>query len=424
MPDPILPWTREHIIHALHEAAELEQDLMCTYLYAAFSLKDADEGLTEAEAEAVKRWRSEIRRIAIDEMSHLVAVWNITAAIGGSPRLGRSNFPIDPGYLPAALVVKLAPFSVDTIQHFVHVERPADSDEPDGAGFDHASFLRGAVGPCITPMGLDYATVGDFYRTIEDALAHTAERIGEDALFCGDPALQMSPAEVGLPGAHVVRCAKTALEAMAIIVTDGEGAPGATENSHFSRFRKIRDEHRALLAINPGFEPAHPAAVNPALRRPPGLADRIWIDDPETASVADLANAVYQMLLRLLGLSCSLKSPDNEKTFSVRTGIGLMRALTSLAESAARRPAGPTNPHCNGGVSFIALRDAAPLHAGESTRRLLAERLEELSTRAAELDQADPRVARATGLLQSFSQRANEVLLSTPPPAPAALETA
>ena len=34
--------SRETILHALYEAAELEHNLMCTYLYAAFSLKDSE----------------------------------------------------------------------------------------------------------------------------------------------------------------------------------------------------------------------------------------------------------------------------------------------------------------------------------------------------------------------------------------------
>jgi hypothetical protein len=29
--------------------------------------------------------------------------------LGGSPRFGRANFPLDPGLLPAGIVVKLAP---------------------------------------------------------------------------------------------------------------------------------------------------------------------------------------------------------------------------------------------------------------------------------------------------------------------------
>src|SRR5579872_492568 len=96
---------REHAFHALYEAAELEHNLMCTYLYAAFSLKDGEaDGLSAEEAVAVKRWRSVLINVAVEEMGHLTAVWNITSALGGSPRIGRTNFPLDPGYLPAGIV--------------------------------------------------------------------------------------------------------------------------------------------------------------------------------------------------------------------------------------------------------------------------------------------------------------------------------
>jgi len=45
---------REVLLHALYEAAELEHNLMCTYLYAAASLKDGErEGLGEVGQPAV-----------------------------------------------------------------------------------------------------------------------------------------------------------------------------------------------------------------------------------------------------------------------------------------------------------------------------------------------------------------------------------
>jgi len=416
--------TREQLIHALHEAAELEQNLMCTYLYAAFSLKDAGEELNAEEEAAVKRWRRAILDIAIDEMGHLAAVWNITAAVGGSPRVGRGNFPIDPGYLPAGVVVKLAPFSLDVLQHFIHLERPATADEPDGGGFEHAAFQRGRAASFLTPMSFDYDTVGEFYRTIEGSLAVMAGRLGEGGLFCGDPALQLSPGEVGLKGAHVVRCSETAVAALAVIVTEGEGAPEGSPNCHFARFRQILEEYRALLAKNPNFAPAHPAAVNPVLRRPPGISGRIWIEDEETASIVDLANATYQTVLRLLGYSYNVPSPDAEKRLAVGLGIGLMKAVTFLAESAARRPSGPSTPDCNGGMSFTALRDAAPLPHGTSTRRLFVERLQELSKRAGELDQVDPRLSHAAGLLQGLAQRAEGFLAFNSAPVARSLVTA
>ena len=136
---------REAVLHALYEAAELEHNLMCTYLYAAFSLRSgAEDGLAPDEVEAVGRWRQALFDVAIEEMAHLTAVWNITSALGGSPRVGRTNFPIDPGFLPASVVVKLAPFNAHTLQHFIYLERPAGSDERDSEAFAvERDYVRG-----------------------------------------------------------------------------------------------------------------------------------------------------------------------------------------------------------------------------------------------------------------------------------------
>jgi hypothetical protein len=63
-------------------------------------------------------------------------VWNITAALGGQPSFGRGNCPLDLCYLPAGIVVKLAPFNEDVLQHSVFLERPEGSEEPKGKGFE------------------------------------------------------------------------------------------------------------------------------------------------------------------------------------------------------------------------------------------------------------------------------------------------
>src|SRR5882672_7410675 len=189
-PDLLAP-SREQLVHALHEAAELEHNLMCTYLYAAFSLKcGEEEGLDTEEAAAAKRWRKVILDVAVEEMGHLVAVWNITVALGGAPRVGRANFPLDPGYLPAGVVVKLAPFNEATLQHFIHLERPEGSNEPDGAAFSYErAFVRAVGAARLTPMGLDYETVGEFYVALGAGLRGLVAQVGEDGAFCGDRAL-------------------------------------------------------------------------------------------------------------------------------------------------------------------------------------------------------------------------------------------
>src|SRR3954462_9908879 len=103
---------------------------MCTYLYAAFSLRSGEaEGLSAREAAAVAGWRRVILNVAVEEMSHLAAVWNITAALGAAPRFGRTNFPLEAGILPAGVGAKLAPFSAASLQHFIYLERPEGSLE-------------------------------------------------------------------------------------------------------------------------------------------------------------------------------------------------------------------------------------------------------------------------------------------------------
>jgi hypothetical protein len=397
--------SREQILHALYEAAEIEHNLMCTYLYAAFSLKTAADLPDPAQGAAVTRWRRAILDVAIDEMGHLAAVWNITSALGGAPRFGRDNFPIDLGDLPAGIVVKLAPFNLAVLQHFIHLERPHGSDAPDGEGFaPERLYQRGAPAPRLTPMGIDYDTVGAFYECLGQSLRLLVEGLGEDAAFCGDPRLQLTSAEIDLSGALPVRCLSTALSAFNAIVTQGEGSREHTENSHFAIFIAIRDEFEALRRADPHFTPAFPAAHNPVLRRPPVAEGRVWIENEDAAGLVDLGNAAYGLMLRLLAFSYVLRSPDPAKKATVELAIGLMRAVAQIASRAARLPAGPSNPGCNAGLSFIALRDAASLPDGPGARRLFIERFEELSAAAAKRDPDD------AGLLASLAAKAAKAL--------------
>jgi CDGSH-type Zn-finger protein/uncharacterized Fe-S cluster protein YjdI len=400
--------SREQLLSALYEAAELEHNLMCTYLYAAFSLRSgAGEGLSKTEAEAVAGWRRTILDVAIDEMGHLAAVWNITAALGGSPRFGRGNFPLDPGALPAGIVLKLAPFNEAVLQHFIHLERPEGSTEPDGEGFvPELQFKRGTRRARLTPMATDYETVGVFYTKLGENLRAFVARLGEATAFCGDPNLQLSEAEVSLGGAKPVICLKTALAAFDAIVQQGEGAREDATGSHYQRFLAIRSELAALKALNPSFQPAYPAAVNPVLRPPLRPQGRVWLENEDAFVTVDVANACYALMLRFLAYSYIVRRPSPEKALSIDLALGLMHAAAHLAERAARLPAGPSNPGCNAGMSFTALRDAAPMLPGASAHRYFAERLGELAAAAAVCAQsADARAVAASRLIAGLAQR-------------------
>ncbi len=341
-------------------------------------------------------------------MGHLTAVWNITAALGGSPRFGRMNFPLDPGGLPASVVVRLAPFSEAVLQHFIFLERPKHSTDPDGEGFlPDFTFTRGVSAPRLTPMPIDYETVGAFYENLAQNVRSFVARIGEKEAFCGDRNLQISRKEIDFQGCDPVICAITALKAFDAIVTQGEGASEENPDSHYCRFIAIRTELTALKLANPAFEPAWNAAVNPVLRKPVRPGHRVWIEEEEAAKTVDLANTAYMLMLRLISHSYVVPRPHPAKALCIDLALGLMRAMTPLAERAARLPAGPANPGCNAGMSFTALRDAAPLPPGASAGRFFVERLRELAAGTAALAaNTDPRVVLAARVIAELAQRA------------------
>jgi CDGSH-type Zn-finger protein/uncharacterized Fe-S cluster protein YjdI len=420
--------SREALVHQLYEAAELEHNLMCTYLYAAFSLKQGvEEGLSPAEADATARWRRAILQVAIEEMGHLTAVWNITAALGGSPRFGRLNFPLDPGGLPASVVVRLEPFSEAVLQHFIFLERPHASDEPDGEGFTpDFTFRRGddRAATRVTPMPIDYDTVGAFYDTLSCNLKAFVERVGEKEAFCGDRNLQISRKELDFQGCDPVFCSITATKAFDAIVSQGEGAESETADSHYCRFLEIRDELRELKAANPAFEPAWPAATNPVLRRPVRTGTRVWLENEDVAATVDLANSAYMLMLRLISHSYLVPRPHPDKALCIDLALGLMRAVSPLAERAARLPAGPSNPGCNGGMSFTALRESAPIPPGISAGRFFVERGHELVEAARRVAaDGEPRAVRALRILEELAERAKRRFAEIEKLAPARLST-
>ncbi len=207
--------------------------------------------------------------------------------------------------------------------------------------------------------------MGVFYQKLSEGLCKLVAAHGEAGALCGDPALQLSGAEVSLPGAKRVICLKTALIAFNAIITQGEGAQQNSEDSHYQKFAGIRAEYQALLTADFFWRASVTAATNPgaaaatAPGRPcmdrgcPGHRDgrsgqrRLWPDAAPACAIP-----------------LPVPTQDPDKMLALDLSIGLMHALAPLAERAARLPAGPSNPVCHAGVSFITLRDASALPPG------------------------------------------------------------
>jgi ferritin-like protein len=261
--------SREQVLYLLAEAAEIEHTLMCSYLYAAFSLKPATaSGLSAQEAEAVERWRQTIMGVAIEEMGHVLMVSNLLVAIGGRPHFARPNFPVSPGYFPSGVVLRLTPFSVETLEHFIFLERPTGVERVDGGGFERPDHARAPAHRGLMPSAQDYATVSHLYEAIRTNLVAFAERAGPDALFVGPASGQIGPELVTMPGMETIQSLDSAGRAIDLIVEQGEGSPADREESHYRRFLGIKSEYAALLAAHAEFAPAYPVAENPVMRRP------------------------------------------------------------------------------------------------------------------------------------------------------------
>jgi CDGSH-type Zn-finger protein/uncharacterized Fe-S cluster protein YjdI len=154
------------------------------------------------------------------------------------------------------------------------------------------------------------------------------------------------------------------------------------------------------------------------LRRPPRPEGRVWIENPDAFATVDLANACYALMLRLLAYAYAVRGPGAEKSLTVDLAIGLMQALAPLAERAARLPAGPSNPQCNAGMSFITLRDSAALPAGPAARRLFVERFAQLAAAAEGMrGTGDARALAAAERLAALAGQARRGFELTAPPA-------
>jgi hypothetical protein len=197
--------SREQLLHLLAEASEIEHTLMCSYLYAAFSLKRAGEQeVSGAQGQALERWRKAIFDVAVEEMGHLVMVANLTVAIGGRPHFGRPNFSVAPGYFPSGVAVRLTGFNADTLDHFIFLERPQGVAEDDSEEFQQEDYRREQASPGLMPSAQDYATIGHLYEAIRSNLIALHEQLGSDGVFVGGASSQLGSEVLDLEGVRPV----------------------------------------------------------------------------------------------------------------------------------------------------------------------------------------------------------------------------
>ncbi|MGE4064203.1 MAG: ferritin-like domain-containing protein [Rhodospirillaceae bacterium] len=366
----------------LAEASELEHAALCSYLFAAFSLKrSTEEGLTARELRSVTEWRKTLFAIARDEMAHLVTVNNLIVAIGGSAHFNRPNFPVAPNYFPGGFTLELAPFGKQALERFIALERSERAVEDLE---EDRAWARGAPADFLFPAAVDYRSIGAFYEELKRTIEYAAAELGEEKLFVRRAA-QLAPRSAKLDNSFVIEDLASARKAIDTIVEEGEGAAGGAADCHYARFSRIKEEFESLRAQNPGFEPARPVVCNPVMRAPaPDHAARVrYVSADEARPILDAANAIYGQLLRCLVQAYASRDSAPRSDSLVAVAVSLMHVFSEVSSHLTTLPASAGSAD-RAGVTFTMLRSIEPL-ARESV--LISERLAEIARR---LDQLQP----------------------------------
>jgi hypothetical protein len=257
---------REELIQVLGIASELEHNLMCQYLFAAYSLKRYPwEGLTSVQLDRARSWGALITLVARQEMEHLGLVMNLRSAIGAGPYFKRPNFPQKPDYYGKADIDSvLTRFSSETIRRFQKFEQPHPAPGPhwcemspaEAAAYREESKRRWRTAaaierPPIQPFDFQFDSVQSLYESIRRAFETLPD------LFIGPVAAQI----FGGPGSPYagamddlnqydidliqVKDRDSALQGIGIILEQGEGIqapPDYVKHTHYCSFTQILDE--------------------------------------------------------------------------------------------------------------------------------------------------------------------------------------
>lgn len=384
--------TRSELLGLLTEACELEHGLACSYLYAAFTLKQdlSEGGLTWEQLQKVRLWAAQIYFVASQEMLHLAQAWNLLAAIGGTPYYMRPNFPQGTKYYSFNAPLVLEPFGRQSLQRFRYYEHPLEVSP------ERSFFKELGVRKEDTALP-EFRTVGELYQLIESGFL----AIPEKELFIGTAGQQVGERLADFPDIILVKDRTSAVQAIKRIRSQGEGTEVDHADCHFGIFTEtLRQYEEELRSHGAGFSPARNSIENPVARRRGdygapiafGRADHNTlkgnlVEDEYTRRVALLFDSAYVLMLRMLSyvFGNGTSDPGLLSTFS-QVAIRMMpMVIKPLGEALTLLPAGDMYGDKTAGPAFGISRHV-PLSPDPGVARMLVgERAAELSLEASEL---------------------------------------
>jgi hypothetical protein len=369
--------SRSDLMSLLTEACELEHGLACSYLYAAFTLKqgafeEQNNLLSSKQFQAIRKWAGQIYFIASQEMMHLSQVWNLLTAIGGTPYYMRPNFPQTHKYYPIDLPLKLESFGKKALKRFTFYELPSHVSD--------IEFLKKEFK--IPEARINKAfTVGKLYAKIRDGFNSSGQE-----LFIGDKTLQVGPDVCHFNELVKVTDLSSANKAIDTIIEQGEGNSNDQLDCHYGLFVRMDKELDEMIRESKSekisFDPSRNTVHDPItlIQKNIGPSGANPITDTYTNNVAILFDNVYSLMLRILQFVFqSGPLPNNMQNRLAGCSIEIMaRALKPLGEALTLLPAGPEYHDKTAGPAFGLYRHVSLPGNSSSALTIINERFSEI----------------------------------------------
>ncbi|HEY9768675.1 MAG TPA: ferritin-like protein [Coleofasciculaceae cyanobacterium] len=399
--------TREELVVALRQAAELEVAVMLQYIYAAYSIPNhvtgqeyvrqglwTPEQLTLAcgDGREARNYgmRGVLLEISHEEMIHFLLVNNILMA------MGEPFYPANPDFakinqsFPLEVDLALEPLNMTSVQRFMRLEMPDFLEE------DLIDDDRSSDDP-MTDRFHSYGSLSELYRQIREAIANLPDLFlakkgnvgGEHHIFLRSDFNQKHP-DYQLQVDDV----DSALFAVDLIAEQGEGCNADSpkfDKSHYQQFRRMAEalsqqQFAGENKLRPGlcWNPAYPALRNPTLH----YQDRNTnvVTAAETRKVMQICNECYFLMMQIMVQHFGLMpNASLRRSKLMNAAIDLMTGMVRpLGELLTTMPSGKRGR--TAGPSFAMVTSPAYIPKPEVAYTSIARRLEKLSDRAKECE--------------------------------------
>ncbi|MEU3355087.1 ferritin-like protein [Streptomyces sp. NPDC037389] len=321
--------TLDELAQHLADAARIELSTIPPYLYAAYSIKTSGYSQWAQGASAQRT----LIGIAIEEMLHMALVRNVMVAtkcetVGGKEFrfYDKDTIPVYPGdmlHRVPPLTLHTQRISTAAVEGFMEVELPESRQQQARKPSDEyhtLGELYEAIGKGIVALS------GQIEWGLENTRWQQQYRRGYWNQWGGPP----KPLPVVDQG--------SALDALYIIVEQGEGAPDEQEDSHYQKFTRVRDHVDGIgvvyddsgkqkYTIDSGEEAVWPVVTDPKATDFTG----------PVRTLAQLSDAAYCYVLALLDKLYRTPADDEPGPESVRYGLerGFVAAMQGVLSPVA-----------------------------------------------------------------------------------------